>query len=73
MRVKDRGSAALSGFFDLALSEAQADWTITTYKQIPGNTTEITTMVIADQYFTGGLPTRFEKARLAVAANRASM
>jgi hypothetical protein len=39
-------------------SKAHADWTITTYKQIPGNP-EINTIEQADQYFTGARPTRF--------------
>jgi hypothetical protein len=37
---------------------AQAQWTITTYNQIVGNP-DITSMAIADQYFTGARPSRF--------------
>jgi hypothetical protein len=57
MMVKSlcRWSAALAGLFVLVLSEAKANWTITTYMGNP----VITTMGIADQYFTGALPQRF--------------
>jgi hypothetical protein len=43
----------------LALSQAQAQWTITTYKRAAQTPPTITTMAIADQYFTGAFPSRF--------------
>lgn len=58
MRSFGRSSAALAGCLVLLLSEAHADWTITTYNQIVGNP-EITTMGIADSYFSGARPQRF--------------
>jgi hypothetical protein len=52
-------SSALVGVLFLVMSQAQAQWTITTYKASPPNPPEITTMAIADQYFTGAFPSRF--------------
>jgi hypothetical protein len=43
----------------LGLSQANAQWTITTYKRAPQTPPPITSMAIADQYFTGALPSRF--------------
>jgi len=42
----------------VATESAQAQWTISTYKAIPGNP-EITTITIADEYYTGARPSRF--------------
>jgi hypothetical protein len=54
-----RLSAALAAALFLALSQAQAQWTITTYYRGAPNPPQITSMAIADQYFTGALPSRF--------------
>jgi len=53
-----RLSAAMAGCLVLLLSEAHADWTITTYNQIVGNP-DINSMARADEYFTGARPQRF--------------
>jgi hypothetical protein len=55
LRHLGRFAIALSIFAALAVSQAQAAWTITTYQGLP----TITSMSIADQYFTGALPQRF--------------
>jgi hypothetical protein len=53
-----RCAAALAAAFTLALPTAHGAWLVTTYNQIVGNP-EITSMAIADQYYSGALPTRF--------------
>jgi hypothetical protein len=54
-----RGFAALASVLFLVASQAQGQWTITTYKRAAQNPPPITTMAIADQYFSGAFPTRF--------------
>jgi hypothetical protein len=50
---------ALASALVLVLSQAEAQWTIKTYTRGPQNPPLITSMAIADQYFTGALPSRF--------------
>ena len=60
LRKLVRMSLVAASLCALALSQAQAQWTITTYKQNPSLIhPEITTMAIADEYFAGTRPTRF--------------
>lgn len=59
LRFLGRALAASAAVALLGASSARADWTITTYKQIPGNP-GISSMAIADEYFTGARATRFE-------------
>lgn len=51
-------SAALVGLLAIGLQEAQAAWTVTTYNQIVGNP-DVTSMAIADTYYSGARPSRF--------------
>jgi hypothetical protein len=55
LRQLGRLTTALVVFAALAMPRAHADWTITTYQGMP----TITSMALADQYFTGALPQRF--------------
>jgi PEP-CTERM motif len=55
LRQLGRFTSALTIVLALAMSQAHAAWTITTYQGMP----TITNMAIADQYFTGALPQRF--------------
>ncbi len=59
LRFLGRAAAASAAVALLGAGSARADWTITTYKQIPGNP-GISSMAIADEYFTGARATRFE-------------
>jgi hypothetical protein len=54
-----RSFMALANVLFLVVTQAQGQWTITTYKGTAQNPPPITTMAIADQYFTGALPSRF--------------
>jgi hypothetical protein len=51
-------AAMLAGSCALGVPDANADWTVTTYNQIVGNP-DVTSMAIADSYFTGARPSRF--------------
>ena len=57
LRLFCRCAAALTTVLVLVVSQAQAAWTITTY-MATGNVL-VTSMEVADQYFTGALPQRF--------------
>lgn len=57
LRSYGKCPAALAGLLLLAATEARADWKVTTYKS--DSHPEITSMAIADEYFTGARPARF--------------
>ena len=59
LRQLGRFTTALMVFAAMAMSQAHAAWTITTYRAAPPDPPLITSMEIADQYFTGALPQRF--------------
>jgi hypothetical protein len=59
LRQLGRFATAMFVFAALAMSTANAAWTITTYRAAPPDPPQITSMAIADQYFTGALAQRF--------------
>ena len=50
--------AALAGSCALDVPDANAAWLVTTYNQVVGNP-DVTSMAIADAYYTGARPSRF--------------